>query len=144
MDRIIEHQKEELELAKLSKRVDEGKGQEFSLKNGMLWFQDRLCVPNIFELKKEILKEAHDSTLMTHPGNTKMYQDLKRNHWWTGMKMEVAKYVARCLTCQKVKIEHQKPGGLVSPLPILVWKWEHITVDFIIGLQRTSKHHDAI
>jgi len=57
---------------------------------------------------------------------------------------DVADYVTQCLTCQKVKIEHQKLGGLLQHLPILVWKWEHITMDFIVGMPRTTKQHDAI
>jgi len=77
LNRIKECQKEGPKLAKLSKKLEEGKGQESSLKNGMLWFGDRLCVPNIPQLKNNLLKEAHDSTLVTHPGSTKRYQDLK-------------------------------------------------------------------
>jgi len=84
---------------KFSKKVEEGKGKAFSLKNEVLWFRDRLCVPNIPELKKELLKEANDSTLVTHPESTKIYQDLKRYYWWIGMKRDVAKYITRCLTC---------------------------------------------
>ena len=73
VDRIKERQKEDLELAKFSKKVEEGKGQDFSLRNSVLWFPDCLCMPNIPELKKKLLKEAHDSTLVTHPESTKMY-----------------------------------------------------------------------
>jgi len=60
------------------------------------------------------------------------------------MKRDIANYVTQCLICQRVKIEHQKSGGLLQPLPIPLWKWEHITMDFTIRLPRTSKHHDAI
>jgi len=73
-----------------------------------------------------------------------MYHDLKSYYWWPGMKREIADFVARCLTCQKIKAEHQKPGGLLQPLPIPMWKWEHITMDFIVGLTRTQRRHDAI
>ena len=52
--------------------MEEGKGQEFSLKNGVPWFCDRLCVPNVPVLKKKFLKEAHDSTLAAYPGSTKV------------------------------------------------------------------------
>jgi len=124
--------------------VEEGKGQEFSLENRVLWFRDCLCVPSIPESKKKLLKEAHDSTLVTHHGSTKMYQDLKRHCWWIRTKRDIAEYVARRLTCQRVKIEHQKLGGLLQPLPIAVWKWEHISMDFVVGLLGTSKHHDVI
>ena len=66
-----------------------------------------LCVPDNDELRKDILDEAHKSRMTIHPGGTKMYKDLKRNFWWEGMKREVAEYVAKCFTCQQVKVEHQ-------------------------------------
>ena len=70
VDRIKECQKDDPKLVKLSKKVEEGKGEDFSFRNGVLWFRDRLCVPDMLELKKELLKESHDSTLVTHPGST--------------------------------------------------------------------------
>jgi len=73
-----------------------------------------------------------------------MYRDLKTHYWWPGMKRDITEYVTRCLTCQRVKVEHQKPGGLLQPLPIPVWKWEHITMDFVTSMPRTQKLHDAI
>jgi len=69
-------------------------------------------VPKIDKLREELLKESHESTLSTHPGSTKMYRDLKSLYWWPKMKKDIAEFVARCLTCQKVKTEHQKLGGL--------------------------------
>ena len=60
------------------------------------------------------------------------------------MKKEVAEYVAKCLTGQKVKAEHQQPGGELQPLEIPEWKWDQITMDFVVGLPRTTKCHDAI
>jgi len=73
-----------------------------------------------------------------------MYRDLKSHFWWSGMKRDIVDFVARCHTYQKVKAEHQKPGGLLQPLPILVWKGDHITMDFVVGMPRTQRHHDAI
>ena len=73
-----------------------------------------------------------------------MYYNLKTYYWWNGMKKDIAGFVAQCLTCQRTKIEHQKPGGLLQPLPIPVWKWEHITMDFMIGMPKTIKQHDSI
>ena len=60
------------------------------------------------------------------------------------MKREVAEYVSQCLTCQKVKMEHQRPAGPLQSLAILQWKWEYITIDFVTGLPRTPKGNDAI
>ena len=79
-----------------------------------------------------------------HPGSTKMYQDLKEKFWWSGLKRDVAKYVSICLTCQRVKAEHQRPGGVLQPIQIPEWKWEDIAMDFIVGLPKTTNGYDSI
>ncbi|GJY27493.1 putative reverse transcriptase domain-containing protein [Tanacetum coccineum] len=66
-----------------------------------------------------------------------MYQDLKLLYWWPNMKADIATYVSKCLTCAKVKAEHQKPSGLLQQSEIPIWKWERITMDFVSGLPRT-------
>lgn len=104
----------------------------------------RVYIPFRSNIKELLLEEAHKSKYSIHPGATKMYLDLKRNYWWPGMKRDCVKYVERCLTCLKVKAEHQKPYGKVQPLEIPVWKWEKITMDFITKLPRTKKKNDAI
>ena len=104
----------------------------------------RLCVPNEDQLILDILNEAHKSRMTVHPGGTKMYKDLKRNFLWKGMKREIATYISQCLTYQQVKAEHQKPPGLLQTLPIPQWKWEHISMDFVVGLPRSQQGHDAI
>jgi hypothetical protein len=73
-----------------------------------------------------------------------MYMDLKQKYWWNGMKADIARFVAHCDTCQRIKAEHQKPAGLLQPLPIPVWKWDEIGIDFVVGLPKTQKGHDSI
>jgi hypothetical protein len=60
------------------------------------------------------------------------------------MKKEIAQYVAWFDTCQQTKAEHQRPIGLLQPLPVPKWKWEEIGMDFVIGLPRTQKRNDSI
>ena len=60
------------------------------------------------------------------------------------MKKDVATFVAKCLTCQQVKAKHQRPAGLLQPLPILEWKWDKITMDFVTSLPKTLRKNDAI
>ena len=110
---------------------------------GTLRFGSRLCVPDADGLRDEILAEAHRTSYTVHPGETKMYRDLRQHFWWPGLKRSIAEFVARCLTCQQVKIEHRRPAGTLQPLEIPEWKWEHITMDFVTGLPRTRKK-DAI
>ncbi|KAD3336888.1 hypothetical protein E3N88_32407 [Mikania micrantha] len=73
-----------------------------------------------------------------------MYQDLRKDYWLSGMKFNMMQYVNKCLTCAQVKAEHQKPYGYVQPLEVPEWKWEHITMNFITKLPRTTKRHDTI
>ena len=73
-----------------------------------------------------------------------MYLDLKDILWWTGMKKEIAEYVAVCDVCQRVKAEHQKPAGLLQPLSIPEWKWDKLGMDFITGLPGTHSGYDSI
>ncbi|CAL5400001.1 unnamed protein product [Camellia sinensis] len=117
---------------------------DFIISNGILKFRNRICIPDIPELKKKILEKAHNSRFAVHPGNTKMYHDLKEHYWWTGMKKDIANHVSKCLHCQQVKAEHQRPAGLLQPLPIPEWKWEHITMDFVVGLPQSFSKNDAI
>ena len=101
-------------------------------------------VPKDRELRNLILDEAHSSKLSIHPGSSKIYQDLKTYFWWTKMKKEIAAYVARCDNCSRVKAVHLKSAGLLQPLSIPGWKWEEISMDFIIGLLLTQQGHDSI
>ncbi|KAI3797801.1 hypothetical protein L1987_33064 [Smallanthus sonchifolius] len=104
----------------------------------------RVWIPMGGELRTKILDEAHKSRYSIHPGTKNMYQDLRKEYWWPGMKCDVTKYVSKCLTCSQVKAEHQKPYEKIQPLDIPEWKWEHITMDFITKLPRTAKGHDTI
>ncbi|WMV59013.1 hypothetical protein MTR67_052398 [Solanum verrucosum] len=77
--------------------------------DGVLRYQCRLCVPNVNDLREEILPEAHSSQYSIHPGVTKMCHDLREVYWWNGMNKNSAKFVAKCPNFQQVKVEHQKP-----------------------------------
>ncbi|KAL5565156.1 hypothetical protein UlMin_028320 [Ulmus minor] len=106
------------QLLKLKEHVLEEKNVEFSIStDGILHFKGRLCIPNDAQLKEQLLSEAHTTPYSVHPSATKMYQDLKERFWW--------------------------PGEL-QPLDIPEWKWDQITMDFVVGLPRTTKGHDAI
>ncbi|GKD97629.1 putative reverse transcriptase domain-containing protein [Tanacetum coccineum] len=90
------------------------------------------------------MDEAHTSRYSIHPGADKMYYDLRDLYWWPGMKRDIAEYVSRCLTCSKIKAEHQKPSGLLQQPEIPEWKWEKITMDLVTKLPRSSSGYDAI
>nr|GFC44873.1 putative gypsy-type retrotransposon polyprotein [Tanacetum cinerariifolium] len=60
-------------------------------------------------------------------------------YWWPNMKADIATYVRKCLTCAKVKPEHQRPSGLLVQPEIPVWKWDNITMDFITKLPKSPQ-----
>ena len=91
-------------------------------------------VPQLTDLREEILKEFHYSRFAVHPGGTKMYHDLRRQYCYSRMKQHLGYFVPRCLMCQQVKAEHQKPARLLQPLEVVEWKWEHVTMDFVTHL----------
>nr|GFA21274.1 putative reverse transcriptase domain-containing protein [Tanacetum cinerariifolium] len=91
-----------------------------------------------------IMHESHKSKYSIHPGSDKIYQDLKKLYWWPNMKAEITTYVSKCLTCAKVKVEYQKPSGLLVQPEIPQWKWENITMDFVTKLPKTTMGQDTI
>ena len=104
MDRIKEAQKGDKEIEKIKDNLKEGKIQEFNEdEQGTVWFEKRICVPNDPDLRKLIFQEAHETSYSIHPGNTKMYMDLKERFWWNNMKRDIAEYIAKCDVCNKVK-----------------------------------------
>ncbi|GKC76395.1 putative reverse transcriptase domain-containing protein [Tanacetum coccineum] len=109
-----------------------------------LYFMDQIWVPLVGIVRKLIMDEAHATRYFIHPGADKMYHNLRDMYWWPGMKRDIAMYVSKCLTCSKVKAEHQRPLGLLQQPEIPEWKWERITMDFITRFPRSSSRYDTI
>nr|KYP63292.1 Retrovirus-related Pol polyprotein from transposon 17.6 [Cajanus cajan] len=123
IDEIREGQKIDPFLLSQVEKLNQDVESEFRIGvDGVLRFKDRLCISSVSELKRAILEEGHRSSLSIHPGATKMYEDLKKMFWWSKMKGEVEEFVYACFVCQKAKVEHQKPSGLMQPLDVHVWK----------------------
>ncbi|GKD74911.1 putative reverse transcriptase domain-containing protein [Tanacetum coccineum] len=122
-----------LELEKLEPHAD-----------GTLCLNGRSWLPCYGDLRTVIMHESHKSKYSIHPGSDKMYQDMKKLNWWPNMKADIATYVSKCLTCAKVKAEHQRPSGLLVQPKIPQWKWDNITMDFITKLPKSSQGYDTI
>ncbi|GJV98814.1 putative reverse transcriptase domain-containing protein, partial [Tanacetum coccineum] len=111
-DMILAAQKEAVdEFAGLHNGLDEMIEQR---SDGTLYYLDRIWVPLKGEVRPLIIDEAHNSKYSVHPRADKMYYDLRDRYWWPGMKKDIAEYVSKCLTCLKVKAEHQRPYGLLQ------------------------------
>ncbi|GJU35012.1 putative reverse transcriptase domain-containing protein [Tanacetum coccineum] len=112
--------------------------------DGTLCLHGRSWLPCYGDLRSVIMHESHKSKYSIHLGSEKMYQDMKKLYWWPNMKADIATYVSKCLTCARVKAEHQRPSGLLVQPEIPEWKWDNITMDFIIKLPRSSQGLDTI
>nr|GEW31191.1 hypothetical protein [Tanacetum cinerariifolium] len=101
---LVENSKdpEKLRTKKLEPRAD-----------GTLCLNGRIWFPCYGDLRTMIIYESHKSKNSIHPGSGKMYQDMKKLYWWPNMKANIAAYISKCLTCAKVKAEHQRPSGLL-------------------------------
>ena len=145
LNQVLEAQRKEEKIAAIINQIRNSKETEFTLnKNGVLYYKDRVCVPDYNDLRKSILEEAHSGSFAIHPGSTKMYRDFKMSFWWSRMKRDVSEFVTKCLVCQRVKAEHQVPSGLLQPIRIPEWKWDRITMDFVVGLPLTGRRHDSV
>ncbi|GKA64087.1 putative reverse transcriptase domain-containing protein [Tanacetum coccineum] len=112
--------------------------------DGTLCFNGRSWLPCYGDLRTVIMHESHKSKYSIHPGSDKMYQDMKKLYWWPNMKANIATYVSKCLTCAKVKAEHQRPSGLLVQPDIPQWKWDNITMDFVTKLPKSLQGYDTI
>nr|GEW53914.1 putative reverse transcriptase domain-containing protein [Tanacetum cinerariifolium] len=129
--KILEAQSEAFKNASTPTEMLKGLDNQLERKeDGGLYLAERIWVPVYGNLRTLIMNEAHATRYSIHPGADKMYYDLRGLNWWPGMKKDIAMYVSKCLTCSKVKAEHQKPSGLLQQPEIPEWKWENITMDF--------------
>ena len=101
-------------------------------------------MPDVAYLKLLILNEMHKPPYVGHPGYQNMITTLRKQFFWPNLKADLVDYMSKCLECQQVNADHQHPAGLLQPLPIPKWKWEVISLDFIIVFPLTQKQHDSI
>nr|GEU36818.1 putative reverse transcriptase domain-containing protein [Tanacetum cinerariifolium] len=99
--------------------------------NGTLRLKNKSWLPCYGDLRTLIMHESYISKYYVHD---KIYQDMKKLYWWPNMKADITTYASKCLSCLKVKVEHQKPTGLLVQPKIPQWKWDNITMDFITKL----------
>ncbi|KAK1411676.1 hypothetical protein QVD17_38234 [Tagetes erecta] len=144
-DQIRDAQLEAIKEDHLKSESLRGMEKRFETKlDGIRCMENRMWIPLFGGLRELIMDEAHKSRYSVHPGSDKMYHDLKQLYWLPNMKADIATYVSKCLPCSKVKVEYQKPKGMIQQPEISVWKWEQIAMDFVTKLPRTPSGCDAI
>jgi hypothetical protein len=112
--------------------------------DGLLMHKNRIYVPSSGELRNLVLKQMHNVPYVRHPGYQKIITVVRNQLFWLGMKKDVVYYISICMECQRVKVEHRHPTGLLQPLQIPEKKWEVVTNDFITKLPRKTRQHDSI
>nr|GEU43918.1 reverse transcriptase domain-containing protein [Tanacetum cinerariifolium] len=112
--------------------------------DGTLCLNGRSWLPCYGNLRSVIMHESHKSKYSIHLGFDKMYQDMKKLYLWPNMKANIATNVSKCLTCTRVKAEHQRPSGLLVQPAIPKWNWYNITMDFITKLPKSSQGFNTI
>ncbi|GJR90285.1 putative reverse transcriptase domain-containing protein [Tanacetum coccineum] len=145
LSQILEAQKEAVKVENIEAEDIEGMLKKLEARaDGTLCLDNRSWLPCYDDTRSLIMHESHKSKYSIHLGSNKMYHDLKMLYWWPNMKADIATYVSKCLTCAKVKAEHQRPSGLLVQPDIPEWKWEKITMDFITKLPKTAAGYDSI
>ncbi|GJR24390.1 putative reverse transcriptase domain-containing protein [Tanacetum coccineum] len=94
------------------------------------------------KFRTEKLEPRADGTLCFNDRN--WLPNMKKLYWWSNMKAYIATYVSKCLTCAKVKAEHQRLSGLLVQPDIPQWKWDKITMDFFMMLPKSAQGYDTI
>nr|GEW35178.1 putative reverse transcriptase domain-containing protein [Tanacetum cinerariifolium] len=147
---ILEAQIEALKLENLEKkdvggmiRKDIAKEKLEPHADGTLCLNGRSWLPCYDDLRSVIMHVSHKSKYSIHPGSNKMCQDMKKLYWWPNMKDNIATYVSKCLTCARIKVEHQRPSGLLKQPAIPEYQWVNITMDFITNLPKSPQGTDS-
>ena len=116
-------------------------GTEFKVEQkGLIWFKRRIYMPNVAYLKLFVLNiEMHRHPYAGHPCYQKMITSPRKQFFWPNLKEYLVDYLSKCLECQQVKSGHQHPADLLQHFPIIEWKWDVISLDFITHFPLTQK-----
>ncbi|GJV41734.1 putative reverse transcriptase domain-containing protein [Tanacetum coccineum] len=142
---ILNAQTEAMKEENITEEYLRGMTKEFETRpNRTLCIRNKSWLPRFGNLRDLIMNESHKSKYSIHPRSDKMYHYLKQLYWWHNMKADIATFIGKCLTCSKVKVEYQKPSGLLVQPEMSQWKWEKIIIDFFTKLPKTSSGYDTI
>ena len=116
---------------------------EWTEDNGLLMFRGKVYVPDVCDLRRQIVAQHHDSRVAGHPGCWKTIELVSRNYWWPHMSHYVGEYTKTCDLCPQTKAQRQLPVGQLHPLQVPNARWETISVDFVVELP-DSHGYDAV
>ena len=116
--------------------------EDYFLQEGYLFKGKRMCIPDC-SLRAWLVRDVHSGGMGGHFGIAKTMELLERKYFWPSLKKDVKKFVDGCEACQRGKGKHQNTG-LYKPLPVPERPWEHISLDFIMGLPKTVRKKSAV
>ena len=122
---------------KYSKSVSLGECT-FDSQTGLMYVYGLLYVPNDESLYQTIIHALHNHPAAGHPGRAATYELVSRNYWWPGMRKTIARYLANCDTCARIKPVRHAPYGLLKPMPVPLVRWSSVSMDFITGLPESK------
>jgi transposase InsO family protein len=130
VDRILQANRTARSLQALRKQAESETKSNLSLENGLLLYKDRLVVPDEANLRTYLIREAHNQVSTAHPGKAKTAQLLSARYYWKNMWNDIDQYCRNCHDCRRANAPKDKTPGLLHPLPIPEYPWQHVTMDF--------------
>ena len=130
---LVEYSKDKFSYEVLDGNIIDDK---YQVVDDVIYYKDRIyLVPNS-SLRQKTMHAAHDSPLSGHQGFLKTYRQIRERFSWKNLKGDVLRHIQECRVCQRNKVEHTHPAGLLQPLPIPDQKWESISMEFITRLPK--------
>jgi transposase InsO family protein len=130
IDRVLQQNRASPLLENDRHKAQEGNASPWSLKNGLLFHNERLVVPDDGDLRARLLDDVHRQVSTAHPGRHKTRELVRARYWWPTWRHDTLRYVDNCLVCKRTKIWRDKTPGLLQPLPIPDRPWQHLSMDF--------------
>jgi hypothetical protein len=138
LDRIRELAKHDSAYVKMADLVKQGVVRRYWLEDGLLYAKGRHLYVASSAVRRELLKESHDSQWAGHPGGERMLALMSRSYYWPRLREDVELYVKTCLVCQQDKRSQRKEAGLLQPLPVPDKPWASVSMDFIGGFPKVD------
>lgn len=130
-DKLLTLNREHTSLAAERLLARNNSSSKFTLENGLLLYDDnRLVVPDVDNIRTALVQDAHNQPSTAHPGVKKTFKLLASRYYWKGMGKFIQQFINNCHTCKRAHVSHDKTPGLLHPLPIPTYPWQHICMDF--------------
>jgi hypothetical protein len=118
--------------------------REFTVRDGLLLYQQKLWVPDQDHLRTRLIREMHDQPSTGHQGEARTLEAIQRSYSWPGLRTDMERYLRNCHTCRRSKAPRDRQNGLLQPLPVLEQRWKDISMDFITGLPLSTEGFNTI